>query len=239
MGKDNKNKILDEDFWVKLSGFEKILGPIADAITFIEADIPRISCVLGIFKSLKEQFDGFVRELDVDDDVQNTIFKCLANRKSFCIADIHYAATLLDPSKRSDLTPAEVLDGIETIYTLANTAIDLDVDVIMGEVAEYNSKEGFFSKQFLWSCADSTPPLTWWKGLCSTQQLSKVAMKVIGAPATSAAVERSFSKHLFVQSKTKNRLTNARAEKLVFISSNLKLLSNKKEEKNKKKPQML
>lgn len=154
----------------------------------------------------------------------------------FCVNEIHYAATLLDPTKRNQLTPSEILDAVETIYSIATNSSDLDIEVIMSELAAYNSKDGFFGKPFLWACSKTTPALTWWKGLCSTQQLCKVALKVLGAPATSAAVERSFSKHSFIQSKVRNRLTNTRAEKLVYISSNLKLLGgNQKKEKKEKK----
>lgn len=51
-----------------------------------------------------------------------------------------------------------------------------------------------------------------------------MALKILGAPATSAACERSFSKFSNIQSAKKNKLTNERAAKLLFISENMKFL---------------
>lgn len=36
-------------------------------------------------------------------------------------------------------------------------------------------------------------PVVWWKGICTSRPLSKVAIRLLTAPCTSAATERSFS----------------------------------------------
>lgn len=58
--------------------------------------------------------------------------------------------------------------------------------------------------------------------------LKEIAAKVLEAPSTSASVERSFSMQGWFQNKTKNRLSNKRAEKKTFIKYNLLLERTKK-----------
>lgn len=102
--------------------------------------------------------------------------------------------------------------------------MDVNPEAVMADLANYNSKQELFSKQFLWSGVANSTPSTWWLGLCSTKQISKVASRILNLPATSAAVERTFSTYAHVHSQKRNKLSNENASKLVYIAQNLKLL---------------
>jgi len=65
-------------------------------------------------------------------------------------------------------------------------------------------------------------PTAWWKGFCSNQELSKIASKILNLPSTTAAVERFFSTYGIIHTAKRNKLSNERAAKLVFISQNIK-----------------
>lgn len=93
---------------------------------------------------------------------------------------------------------------------------------MLSEAAELQSKSNFFAKPFVWVAAKKTSVCNWWKGICGNTQLSKIACRILSLPPTSAAVERSFSKHAFIHTSKRNRLTNERAFKLTYISNNLK-----------------
>ena len=67
-------------------------------------------------------------------------------------------------------------------------------------------------------------PVSWSKGLCSSSLLSQIATRILMMPASSAATERSFSVYSHIHSKKRNRLTNDRAAKLVYVSHNQNLL---------------
>ncbi len=54
--------------------------------------------------------------------------------------------------------------------------------------------------------------------------LSSVAIKVLSIPATSAASERNWSTYNFIHSKLRNRMVIDRAEKLVYIYWNIRIL---------------
>jgi len=76
-------------------------------------------------------------------------------------------------------------------------------------------------------------PLSWWRGLRGTCELADVAIRILGAPVTSAATERTFSTFSWIHSKKRNRLSTERAAKLTFLSHNWKLM-NAPPPKNKK-----
>ena len=104
--------------------------------------------------------------------------------------------------------------------------VDVDENKAMAEVANFCSKEDFFSMEFLWASASTAvSPTAWWTGLCRQCELSKIASKILSLPATSASCERSFSAQANVHSKKRNRLTNEHTEKLLFVAQNLKLVA--------------
>ena len=61
-------------------------------------------------------------------------------------------------------------------------------------------------------------PIAWWNGYCGRKKLNKIASKILRLPTTSAAVKQSFSCYSTVYTAKRNRRSNERAEKVVFVS---------------------
>ena len=121
------------------------------------------------------------------------------------------------------------VDALETIHSVAKAFQTVDEDQAIGEIADYIAKTKLFSKPFIWTAAEKTCPSSWWTGICFSTDISKIAASILNLPPTSAAVERSFSKHSWIHSKKRNRLTAERAAKLVFIAYNLQIKQNEDE----------
>ena len=79
----------------------------------------------------------------------------------------------------------------------------------------------YIAMPFLWKNIANISPVSWWNGNCSNQELSKIAGRLFKLPSTTAAVERSFSFYSNIHTTKRNRLTNDRASKLVFVSQNI------------------
>ena len=81
-------------------------------------------------------------------------------------------------------------------------------------------------------------PKQWW-GLHGqrTPELKALALKLLGQPASSSC-ERNWSTYGFIDSALRNRLTPPCAEDLVFVHSNMRLLSRKFEDYKKGSTQM-
>lgn len=91
----------------------------------------------------------------------------------------------------------------------------------MIELAQYRSNEGLWSNNFVSSTEiQNLNPYTWWKGICGSTYLNKIAVAILSLPPSSAATERSFSTFSLIHTKKRNRLTNERAAKLLYIHQN-------------------
>lgn len=96
---------------------------------------------------------------------------------------------------------------------------------IFTDVAHYKEKEGTFSAAFVHNTIQAVPPIILWKTNNSDSKLSSTAVDILSLPATSAAIERTFSKYENVQTTKWNRLLTDRVGMLTYISFNLKVLS--------------
>ncbi|CAN6570852.1 unnamed protein product [Malus baccata var. baccata] len=69
-------------------------------------------------------------------------------------------------------------------------------------------------------------PVMWWivHG-ASTPSLQSIALKLLGQPCSSSCCERNWSTYSFIHSLRRNKITPQRAEDLVFVHNNLRLLS--------------
>ena len=61
-------------------------------------------------------------------------------------------------------------------------------------------------------------------------KLQTIALKLLGHPSSSSCCERNWSTYNFIHSIKRNKITPERAEDLVFVHSNLRLLSRKRPE---------
>ncbi|KAL6493432.1 hypothetical protein OROGR_032211 [Orobanche gracilis] len=71
------------------------------------------------------------------------------------------------------------------------------------------------------------PDLWWVTHGSSTPLLQNVALKLLGQPSSSSCCERNWSTYSFINSLIRNKITPQRGEDLVFVHSNLRLLSRK------------
>lgn len=69
-------------------------------------------------------------------------------------------------------------------------------------------------------------PMKWWvvHG-SSTPNLQKLALKLLGQPCSSSCCERNWSTYKFIYSLRRNKIAPQRAEDLVYVHNNLRLLS--------------
>ena len=73
--------------------------------------------------------------------------------------------------------------------------------------------------------AKITPAYQWWSSFGSScPVLQHVAIKVLSRVASACSCERNWSTFEFIHSKKRNRLEPSRANDLVYVFSNLRLL---------------
>ncbi|RID75418.1 hypothetical protein BRARA_B02464 [Brassica rapa] len=74
-------------------------------------------------------------------------------------------------------------------------------------------------------------PKKWWANVgAQTPSLQTLAFKLLGQPSASSCAERNWSNYSFIHSLGRNMLNPSRAQDLVFIHNNLRLLSSNSEQ---------
>jgi hypothetical protein len=139
--------------------------------------------------------------------------------------DLHSAAFVLDPEfhEHSAASEEDVQEGLENVLERLLPPDEAANAFI--EYGAYRLKEGVWSRPALWAAAKGMSAHTWWdlrKG--KAPALAKVAMRLLSQVSSACACERNWSTYDFIHNKLRNRLDPARAEKLVFVHSNLRLL---------------
>lgn len=223
--RDLKRMLLEEEFWNKTEESIKVIEPITECIFELEGNDHYISKVFIIFKNIKSKLEFVLPSITMlSEEEKFEILVSVDLRASMCVKPIHMAAYMLDPREQGlELNQEQELLAMEFIY---NEGQRLNLDVTP-DLANYKAKECFWGKQFVWRFLGDIEPVVWWKGICSSTQLSKVALRILTAPCTSAATERTFSAQANVHSIKRNRLTAERAAKITFVSYNWNILHRK------------
>lgn len=239
-----KRRLLDDGvFWARIEKMIQLLNPIVHLITSIESNEPQIHRVTRKLNELEKIMAVQLPLSPLQKAEEKKILNKFKERKEFGTGPIHLAANLLDPAAQgSDLLDAcQLLDAMSFVCECAEH-MDLNVIKVRENLADYRDKEGLWARKFLWEGFEDKKnkisPLLWWRTLRGTCELADVAIRILGAPVTSAATERTFSSFAWIHSKKRNRLSSERAAKLTYLSYNWKLmdsLSKPKPRKNAKR----
>uniref|UniRef100_A0A1B0DRC2 HAT C-terminal dimerisation domain-containing protein n=1 Tax=Phlebotomus papatasi TaxID=29031 RepID=A0A1B0DRC2_PHLPP len=89
------------------------------------------------------------------------------------------------------------------------------------DFVNYKSKQDIFEPPFVWEVLKDVSPAAWWSACFPKVPLSLLAQKILQAPPTSSACERSFSVQNDTHSKKRNRLKNEKVDKLMIIKCDL------------------
>ena len=193
----------------------------------MEAHVTNLAKVFKLDSNVQCDIRDNLQSVPFSLQEQEKIATIFAEREEFCIKIIHKAAYFLDPRNHGMLLcDEEKVAAIKFICSLAETfssceLLTVDASKVHQNCVLYLAKNGFYAMSFLWKNIANISPLSWWDGYCTNQESNKIAGRLLQLPSTTAAVERSFSCHSNYHTSKRNRLTNDRESKLVFVSQNI------------------
>ncbi|XP_077219745.1 uncharacterized protein LOC143853935 [Tasmannia lanceolata] len=106
-----------------------------------------------------------------------------------------------------------------------------EVALIRQQISDFDSNKGVFAQPQSVSDRETMPILSWWHlygGLAP--ELYSLAIKVLSQSVNTSCAERCWSTYSYIHSVKRNRLNADRAEKLVFVHYNQRLLSRFRED---------
>ncbi|CAF1832434.1 unnamed protein product [Brassica oleracea var. botrytis] len=204
-----KEKIVDDDWWEKMwdSMIEKVKAEI--------------------YKREKRSMSEF-------SPFYNVVYEILVARWTKNNTPLHCLAHSLNPSddwlnedlaRKGPHRDAEIShERIKCFRRLFPS--NEDHMKVMQEYALFSMKSGPFEDLTSISMMTTMDPKSWWTNFgAQTPLIQTLAFKLLGQPSSSSCAERNWSTYSFIHSLRWNRLNPSRAQDLVFIHNNLRLLS--------------
>ena len=133
--------------------------------------------------------------------------------------------------KRAKLIEADPLaqksyTSYPTYPTEKDPAVSAFCKKVSAQLTLYRNKTGMFARDWVLEAAEDMPAHLWWDQYgASVPELQFVACLVLAQPASASICERINSEFAFVKDRRRNRLAHARADKLVSLFHNLRLLA--------------
>ena len=221
-----KEIITDPNFVTKLDECIKILDPIDRYIRIFQSDAVPCSEVYKAFIELEDQ----MRKLpNIEEKKRSYLIELVKKRFEFMYGDAHGVGYVLDPrflgDKMSRSLRKEIEDFIfnfpgedgkttnERRDQLARKYTSFRIDAL-GE----REQDSYRFKMI----GDSKSVLQWWiVDATDWPLLRNLAIRVFSMATSSAASERNFSTFGFIHSKLRNRLSQEKVKKLVYIKTNV------------------
>ncbi|KAJ9552368.1 hypothetical protein OSB04_016413 [Centaurea solstitialis] len=103
---------------------------------------------------------------------------------------------------------------------------DDEYSKVLDEYAMFSMKTGPFDDLTCISKMGTMEPKNWWVNFgAQAPLLQTLAFRLLGQPTSSSCAERNWSTYAFIHSLKRNKLTPSRAQDLVYIYNNLRVLS--------------
>ncbi|KAK8474191.1 hypothetical protein V6N13_088410 [Hibiscus sabdariffa] len=231
--------IHDDKFWDEVKEIVRITKPIYMLLKFCDGEGPRMGEIyermdnmLGEIKDImatsqyKHEFSSMEQIVVTRWDKMTIPLHCLGFAPTPRFYDHIYLETLAPGgfTRRAPNLDKEVVMGcMEAFGKIAENTYE--EKQLRDQFAEFQLRKGIYSMPQAQMDAVTMDAIDWWSIYGSqTPELAEVAKKVLSQPISSSSAERAWSTYGHVHSLKRNRLNSSRADKLVYIYTNLRLL---------------
>ena len=148
-------------------------------------------------------------------------------RWDMMLTDLHYAEAMLNPYLRGHMElqqNGEAKRALNRVFRRLSNPLGVGFNEVMAEMTEYEERLGPYSPE---EAPDirvaNLQPHQWWSRV-GGEALSKIAKRILALMCSASLCERNWSMYSFVHNKSRNCLGTKKAEDLVYIYTNTRLL---------------
>ena len=146
------------------------------------------------------------------------------------MTDLHWAGAMLNPLLRG-WAPLHDHEHSRTILNRVLRRLTPDEDTyvqVLNHYQDFLENRGPFADS-IDPNMHAAPPHEWWDSMGGgAKALQTIARRILGQVCSASACERNWSMYSFVHNKVRNRLKHSRAEDLVYIYTNSRLLRHRR-----------
>ncbi|KAG6476013.1 hypothetical protein ZIOFF_065248 [Zingiber officinale] len=236
-----KYKILDDQFWEKIDYILAFTSPIYEMLSKADTDQPCLHLVYEWWDEMIEKMRVAISKGAHSEDSKfyEVVHNILVERWNKSNTPLHWLAHSLNPRYYSHewlqespnrLPPHRDIEVsrerkkcIERYYSNSSERRSVNE-----EFASFSAAIDDFSDNDAMRDRGLMSPTKWWviHG-ASAPTLQSLALKLLGQPSSSSCCERNWSTYSFIHSLKRNKITPQRAEVLVYVHYNLRLLSRR------------
>ncbi|CAL5365301.1 unnamed protein product [Camellia sinensis] len=239
-----KEKILDDVWWDYIDYILSFTGPIYDMLRACDTDKPCLHLVYDMWDTMIEKVKMTIyrhegKRIDEESTFYNVVHQILVDRWNKNNTPLHCMAHSLNPKYYSDEWLYEDQNRVpphrdEEVTRERNkcfkryfediterTKVITEFGKFSGYVEAFSEYDSIYNRWHM-------DPYTWWCAYGAyAPSLQKLDLRLLVQPASSSCCERNWSTYSFIHSVRRNKMVPQRAEDLVFIHSNLRLLSRR------------
>ncbi|XP_010693420.2 uncharacterized protein LOC104906377 [Beta vulgaris subsp. vulgaris] len=236
---------MSDSWWDKVDYILAFTGPIYEMIRACDTDKPSLHLVYEMWDSMLEKVKIVIYTheglTDDDDDDYSEFFEVVhriivarwtkSNTPLNCLAHSlnprFYSEAWLEenPNRVPPHRDTEISEGRVSCFRRLFPD-NADFARAMDEYTMFSYKSGVYRGGENLYTRGTMDPMSWWVNFgSSTSLLQALAFRYLGQPTSSSCCERNWSIYSFIHSLRRNRLNPKRAENLVKIHTNLRLLS--------------
>ncbi|XP_030933900.1 uncharacterized protein LOC115959595 [Quercus lobata] len=240
-----KDMILSDLWWDNIDYILEFTAPIYDMLRIADTDKPCLHLVYEMWDSMIEKVKAVIyRHEGLEDDQYSSfwvvVYDILIDRWTKNSTPLHCLAHSLNPKYYSiewiSENPKRIPPHRDHEISMERSKCleryfedENDLTVVKYEFAKFSG--GRFPSPSALTDRWTLLPLVWWQYHGSAfPTIQTLALKLLGQPCSSSCAERNWSTYKFIHSLKRNKMAHACAEDLVYVHSNLRLLSRRNEE---------
>ncbi|XP_063941311.1 uncharacterized protein LOC135149511 [Daucus carota subsp. sativus] len=232
--------IANEEFWDEVDNILAITKPLYYMIKFSDGEgqkmgeiYEKMDCMIGeigdVMNHNKHHADyEKMKEIMIKRwEKMNLPMHCLGFALNPFYYDVNYLKSPAPggESRRAPNCDREVVQGVLDAFDRVGEDQE-EKRVFRRQLSKFQGKEGIFGTLAARIDAQSMDPISWWSTYgAETPELSNIALKVLSQPISSSSAERVWSTYSYIHNVKRNRLNSMRADKLVYVHSNIRLIS--------------
>eukprot|EP00253_Pinus_taeda_P018560 PITA_18560 len=230
---------LDGMFWARVRQVLDFTKHVYQMIRFADTD----KLVIGEVHEQMDTMFGQIKDIvhKNDPNLYTLIHNCVCIRWDKFNVPLHALVYILTPkycsaSSLGQPTPGggvrvkpHIDEEVSTRYLQALDKLIPDREECASlrlELGRYFSCTGLFGTFHAMEDRDKFDALTWWEAYGGQGLLPKLAKKVLSQVVNTSSAMRCWSTYNFIHNVKRNRLNENRAESLVYVHYNLRLLSH-------------
>ncbi|XP_027364746.1 uncharacterized protein LOC113871850 [Abrus precatorius] len=247
-----KELILNDIWWDKLDYILSFTDPIYSMLRKCDTDASTLHSVYEMWDSMIEKVKTVIyrheeKETNEVSNFYDVIHSILNFRWSKSCTPLHCLAHSLNPRYYSEEWLREAPNRVpphqdDEVSREKNKCLKRyfpnaeERKNVFVEFSNFSSCAADFASFDSIEDRWTLDPKSWWvMHGSSTPLLQKLALKLLVQPCSSSCCERNWSTYSFIHSMKRNKMDPKRAEDLVYVHSNLRLLSRKEEKYTKRR----